>query len=95
MLGNYLQQTTSADGDFRCIFFLGALRFKEGSCNSASIEQLLLTHIKRIKCTCISRMVVTTVLPAKSDSGVMFCLQSYQDYESIEHLYIIPIRIYT
>ena len=27
-----------------------------------------------------------TVLPAKSDSGVMFCLQSYQDFESIDHL---------
>ena len=27
MLGNYLQQTTSADDIFRCIFFL-ALRFK-------------------------------------------------------------------
>ena len=26
MLGNYLQQTTSADDNFRCIFFLGALR---------------------------------------------------------------------
>ena len=26
MLGNYLQQTTSADKIFRCIFFLGALR---------------------------------------------------------------------
>ena len=26
MLGNYLQQTTSADYIFRCIFFLGALR---------------------------------------------------------------------
>ena len=25
MLGNYLQQTTSADEIFRCIFFLGAL----------------------------------------------------------------------
>ena len=25
MLGNYLQQTTSADDIFRCIFFLGAL----------------------------------------------------------------------
>ena len=25
MLGNYLLQTTSADGIFRCIFFLGAL----------------------------------------------------------------------
>ena len=28
MLGNYLQQTTSADNIFRCIFFLGALRVK-------------------------------------------------------------------
>ena len=28
MLGNYLQQTTSADEIFRCIF-LGALRLKE------------------------------------------------------------------
>ena len=25
MLGNYLQQTTSTDDIFRCIFFLGAL----------------------------------------------------------------------
>ena len=28
MLGNYLQQTSSADDIFRCIFFLGALRVK-------------------------------------------------------------------
>ena len=26
ILGSYLQQTTSADDIFRCIFFLGALR---------------------------------------------------------------------
>ena len=26
MLGNYVQQTTSADNIFRCNFFLGALR---------------------------------------------------------------------
>ena len=26
MLGNYLQQMTSADNIFRCIFFLGSLR---------------------------------------------------------------------
>ena len=29
LLGNYLQQTTSADDIFRCIFFLGALRIKD------------------------------------------------------------------
>ena len=28
MLGNYLQQMTSADDIFRCIFFLGASRIK-------------------------------------------------------------------
>ena len=28
MLGNYLQQTTSADDTFRCIFFLWALKVK-------------------------------------------------------------------
>ena len=28
MLGNYLQQTTSADDIFRCIFFLCTLRVK-------------------------------------------------------------------
>ena len=28
MVENYLQQTTSADDMFRCIFFLGALRVK-------------------------------------------------------------------
>ena len=28
MLGNYLQQLTSADDIFRCICFLGALRVK-------------------------------------------------------------------
>ena len=29
MLGNYLQQTTSADDICRCNFFLGALRVKQ------------------------------------------------------------------
>ena len=28
MIGNFLQQTTSADDIFKCIFFLGALRVK-------------------------------------------------------------------
>ena len=32
MLGNYLQQTTSADYIFRYIFFLGALRLKMLGC---------------------------------------------------------------
>ena len=33
MLGNYLQQTTSAEGIFRCIFFLGALRVNDTQFN--------------------------------------------------------------
>ena len=31
MLGNYLQQTTSADDIFRCLFFLAPLRVKTDS----------------------------------------------------------------
>ena len=37
MLGNYLQQTTSADNIFRCIFFLGALRVRISSSTVNSI----------------------------------------------------------
>ena len=33
MLGNFLQQTTSADNIFRCIFFLGSLRVKHSFIN--------------------------------------------------------------
>ena len=33
-----------------------------------------------------------TVLPANSDSEVMFYLRSYKELESIDHLYIDPIR---
>ena len=33
-LGNFLQQTTSADSIYRCIFFLGALRVKFQTCLS-------------------------------------------------------------
>ena len=32
MLGNYLQQTTSADKIFRCIFFLATLRVNIAKC---------------------------------------------------------------
>ena len=31
-------------------------------------------------------------MPTKSDNDAMFCLQSYQDLESIDHLCINPIR---
>ena len=35
---------------------------------------------------------VSTILPAKSDSYVMFCLHSYRDLNSIDHECINPIR---
>ena len=41
---------------------------------------------------CNAELLNTTVLPAKSDSGVMFCLQNYQDLKLIDHLCINPIR---
>ena len=34
---------------------------------------------------------MSTVLPAKSDSDVMFCLQSYHGLKLIDHLCINPI----
>ena len=38
-----------------------------------------------------SKIRLSTVQPAKSDSGKVVCLQSYQDLESIYHLCINPI----
>ena len=40
----------------------------------------------------VQEVNITTVLPAKSDSCVMFLLQSYQDLKSIDHLCIDPIH---
>ena len=37
-------------------------------------------------------LVLTTGLPAKSDSDVMFCLQRIRDLGSIDHLCINPIH---
>ena len=39
MLGNYLQQTTSAEDIFECIFFLGALRVKQ-------VNMIILTYLE-------------------------------------------------
>ena len=43
MLGNYLQQTTSADNIFRCSFFLGALRVNLKILKFKGIEKQSLT----------------------------------------------------
>ena len=50
MLGNYLQQTTSADDIFRCIFFLGALRLRTAFQFNATHEFLALANVGTCKC---------------------------------------------
>ena len=47
MLGNYLQQTTSADDIFRCIFFLGAFRVKR-VCAILEIGNYIKCFIKKL-----------------------------------------------
>ena len=44
MLGNYLQQTTSADDIFRCIFFLGALKVKRTPVNPLDCKAVDFNH---------------------------------------------------
>ena len=54
---------------------------------------IILIYGRRREKTCLRAYATdATALPAKSDSGVMLCLQSYQDLESIDHLCIYPIR---
>ena len=48
MLGNYLQQTTSADDIFRCIFFLGALRVKGIVFVKMILADIVSLKIKRV-----------------------------------------------
>ena len=55
LLGNYLQQTTSADDIFRCIFFLGALRV---NCNMVrKLNPLTLNAPIATKVVCFSRLL--------------------------------------
>ena len=51
MLGNFLQQTTSADGIFRCIF-LGALRVNMQMVRKYTVEDFILVcHLTdRVNC---------------------------------------------
>ena len=44
MLGNYLQQTTSADDIFRCIFFLGALKVNVSILGDFTIMLVIFLH---------------------------------------------------
>ena len=49
MLGNYLQQTTSADNIFRCIFFLGPLSVKSVCFHDKIWSELVHLNIGRSK----------------------------------------------
>ena len=48
MLGNYLQQTNSADEIFRCIFFLGPLRVNTCSYGTLRANSLMKSLAFRI-----------------------------------------------
>ena len=48
MLGNYLQQMTSAGDIFRCIF-LGALRVRCGTCVLLSIVLYFLNQVRSVE----------------------------------------------
>ena len=56
ILGNYLQQTTSADDIFRCISFLGALRVKK------LISLLINTVRLHTPSQCLSTIQVVTAI---------------------------------
>ena len=58
MLGNYLQQTTSADDNFRCIFFLGALRIK----NRRLCPQFLTSLLGSCKQYCIEKQCLIVII---------------------------------
>ena len=68
MLGNYLQQTTSADDIFICIFFLGAIRVNTivfrvtlsyGKCSKNSNTSLFLfSNKKLVKWTGIHQILI-------------------------------------
>ena len=66
-LGNYLQQTTSADDIFRCIFFLGALRVNYTPCKLCLRVGILFSC-----CPCV-RGCVCACFRACIRPSVMFC----------------------
>ena len=54
MLGNYLQQTSSADNIFRCIFFLGTLRVKFMCLvllDTSSLNRLMIVYVTEVEQT--------------------------------------------
>ena len=53
MLGNYLQQTTSADNIFRCIFFLGPSRAKISNTSLSALKQNVRFHWENLQNACL------------------------------------------
>ena len=77
MLDNYLQQTTSADDIFRCIFFLDALRVKvsiDTLFTHTSIYKNVHSHIHMH----ILAVVVTT--PAMSPTSTLFVKEASKTF---------------
>ena len=79
-------------------FFLFFSRIRHVDLFSEITDEMFLSHsegkdrtVTIMKKINKSPKIEGTVLPAKSDSGVMLS-QSYQDVESIDHLCINPIR---
>ena len=78
MLGNYLQQTTSADNIFRCIFFLGTLRVNVHSILTSNIKhtaakEIYIFHIDFSPKKIVAKydmMVAGYLLPVLLDVGV-------------------------
>ena len=66
MLGNYLQQTTSADDIFRCIFFLSPLRVKENQVRDLSS-----------RCWEFQRGIDLGKMYLKQSAEVEICLQDF------------------
>ena len=56
MLGNYLQQTTSADDMFRCILFLGPLRVNMNSCIKSATHAFN-SHVSMSTNPCINKVI--------------------------------------
>ena len=77
MLGNYLQQTTSADDIFRCIFFLGTLRVR---CKFGLISySLSKTYVVGTQ----KNLLIETVLFSTVDHQIREIIQKYAFYHCV------------
>ena len=73
MFGNYLQQTTSADDIFRCIFFLGALRVKSILTNNGEIHVVVFKPDDTSVCSLIRRRQLNHCQVISTKQGIFGC----------------------